>query len=503
MMSRFVGLRRIVARKVADCIRQANRSTAERIGLAMQSSLARRRGALESGTGAPLAFGRNMNGRDEQLLAAIWHRAKCNRHLGRTAGANRPIIRRSRHGVAGCNLYCRDGAAVRQVGPQVLVFGFRGDVEAFLTMAKRSLLIVNTAQFGYHTGTYYYCRYLREEFRITYFCWDYGRPRIELDGITVKYVSRNGPKLIRYLRWLGLVTKECGGPYDLVFLDYFAGCSVVRARRPARNVIFDIRTGSVSSSRVRRVIEDRILRVEARHFRNVTVISESLAERLGFLQSRVHILPLGADLVSTTEKSFREMRLLYVGTLEDRRIEDTIVGLRQYLDGPGEHPISAYTIVGSGPSREEGRLRALIQTCGLQSLVCLAGRVPHEKLGPYLDSHNIGVSYIPITEYFDCQPPTKTFEYLLSGMAVIATATRENKRLVNDTRGVLVCDSSTEFAKGLHDMERRLAGFSSDRIRDGVREFTWQAIIEKNLVPFLDGLGGANAYDDGAFKGLH
>jgi len=42
--------------------------------------------------------------------------------------------------------------------------------------------------------------------------------------------------------------------------------------------------------------------------------------------------------------------------------------------------------------------------------------------------------------YYDCQPATKTFEYILSGMVCIATSTYENKKLINNINGVLCND---------------------------------------------------------------
>jgi nucleoside-diphosphate-sugar epimerase len=87
------------------------------------------------------------------------------------------------------------------------------------------------------------------------------------------------------------------------------------------------------------------------------------------------------------------------------------------------------------------------QVCGLvrRTSGFNRGRVEHI----YFDIHNIGVSYIPMLKCFDNQPPTKTFEYLLSGMPVIATATNANKDIINDVNGVLINDNSEEVYNGL------------------------------------------------------
>jgi hypothetical protein len=122
---------------------------------------------------------------------------------------------------------------------------------------------------------------------------------------------------------------------------------------------------------------------------------------------------------------------------------------------------------------------------GLQEVVQVVGAVPHDRLGSYFQVHNIGVSYIPVTEYFDCQPPTKTFEYLLSGMAVIGTATSENGRVISSKNGVLIPDTPTGFAAGLWELWRKRQLFSSSAIQAGAQAHRWRSIVEGNLLPFL------------------
>jgi hypothetical protein len=93
-----------------------------------------------------------------------------------------------------------------------------------------------------------------------------------------------------------------------------------------------------------------------------------------------------------------------------------------------------------------------------------------------------------MTTYYDTQPPTKTFEYLLSGMAVIATATSENRRIINSTNGVLISDDATGFANGLEKLFKRRHEFSSDEIRKPLMQHTWDNIVNFRLKPYLTDL---------------
>ena len=350
------------------------------------------------------------------------------------------------------------------------------------------LLIISRAQFGYHTGCYYYCKHLRDEYEIAYLGWDFGFPPIELTGIQVINVPRQGNKLVRFFRFLWRAAVEARKAYDLRFVMHFPGCSLLlplAGRR--RSWILDVRTASVEASPRRRRREDRLLHLEARCFEHVTVISAGVAQRLGL--TSYHLLPPGADVLSTTLKEFAgPIRLLYVGTIANRGIEDTLRGLRAWLDGDGRGTDTRYTIVGGGFGDEERALAKLVEDLKLAGYVDLVGRVPHAQLTPFFDSHNIGVAFIPTTVYYDHQPPFKTMEYLLAGMAVLATGTAENRRLVDDRSGEIISADQEGFRAGLAQLSARAAGLSSAAIRQANRHHEWSNIIDGNLRPYLASL---------------
>jgi glycosyltransferase involved in cell wall biosynthesis len=107
-------------------------------------------------------------------------------------------------------------------------------------------------------------------------------------------------------------------------------------------------------------------------------------------------------------------------------------------------------------------------------------------LGNIFDESNIGLSYIPITKYFDYQPPTKTYEYLLSGIPVIATNTNENKKIINNNNGILINDDIESIRKGFYIMYNNLSIYKSDEIRKSCLKFTWENIINNQLIPKIN-----------------
>jgi glycosyltransferase involved in cell wall biosynthesis len=127
-----------------------------------------------------------------------------------------------------------------------------------------------------------------------------------------------------------------------------------------------------------------------------------------------------------------------------------------------------------------------IREAGLEDVIRLPGYVPHEQLRPFLEQCNLGVSYVPITTYFDHQPPTKTFEYLLAGIPVIATGTAANRQVVNETNGILVSDNPDAFYQGLCEFLDRRAAYDADSIRRGLLSYSWENIMLHNALPRLE-----------------
>jgi len=121
----------------------------------------------------------------------------------------------------------------------------------------------------------------------------------------------------------------------------------------------------------------------------------------------------------------------------------------------------------------------------LNDTIETTGYIHNDQLNTYFEKANIGVSYVPITPYYTHQPPTKTYEYLLSGLPVLATATIENAKIIDDSCGVLIQDNEEDIERGLFSMVKQLKNFNSEKIREVCGGKSWLNITQSNLMPYL------------------
>ena len=109
------------------------------------------------------------------------------------------------------------------------------------------------------------------------------------------------------------------------------------------------------------------------------------------------------------------------------------------------------------------------------------GRKEYNELQPFFETHNIGVSYIPITEYFQYQPPTKTYEYIRNGLVCIATNTFENQKVINRSNGVLINEGKQSFCEGLEHIYQNFDEYNSKNISKAAAKYSWDNIINNIL----------------------
>lgn len=350
-------------------------------------------------------------------------------------------------------------------------------------MHIKKLLIINQEQFGYHTDTYKYCEYLNQHFEIIYFCFDDGNKKITLPNMEVKYVPSLKSKIIRwlifYIKLFWILIRFNG----VIFIKYFYQCEYVKKIFWWKKMILDIRTLTVIGSDDYKKKRDRKIKHACDSFDKVTIISEGLLVKLNLQRCKTYILPLGADIISNSDKFFNNLKLLYVGTLTNRDIYKTIIGLKLFIEKYPRINIS-YDIVGDGD--EMSKLIELVTKFSINRYVKFHGWVPYNELSRFFDHCNIGISFVPITDYYQFQPVTKTYEYILSGLYCIATATTSNTEIINSSNGMLIQDNALSFFSSLEKIAIHEQNINSQTIRNSLIKYQWKQIIEEYLLIHLN-----------------
>lgn len=347
----------------------------------------------------------------------------------------------------------------------------------------KRVLIIDNQQFGYLTDTYKYCEHLKDRYDITYLCYDKGLPKIDLDGIHIVYVKRWGNKLLRGIYFYLRVLMKMLLFHGFIFIVYFQSFEYIKKILPWKKMHLDVRTMSVHPDKNQRDKKDKGIKKAAKWYDSVSYISDGVGKMLELSEDkRKYLLPLGADIISHNEKVFDCLRLLYVGTLNNRNILKTVKGLELFIQ---KHPLVSihYDIVGDGKEYDE--ISEYISAHELKDIV-MHGRVDYKHLKPFFDDCNIGVSFVPKTSYYDIQPPTKTFEYAFSGLFTIATSTLSNQEIVRPCNGILIEDNAESFADGLEKIMKMKESFKSSDIRTSLLEYSWQNIIDTYLVEIIE-----------------
>lgn len=341
----------------------------------------------------------------------------------------------------------------------------------------KKILFLSQAQFGSLVDYYQYSNFLKDSYLIHYICWDYNREKIKSEGVKLHYISRKGNIFKRNFRFIYHSYKIIRlNNFDRILIHYFRGCSVLKCFLMRHsNVYLDIRTASVARSKITRISMDYFLLLESVFFKHVSVISEGVRKRLRLSRCSV-IIPLGANQLNPPFNKRNGIHLIYVGTLSNRRIDQTIDGLKLFITTKHDFPVS-YKIVGAGDAVSMLKIQEAISSNNLEDVVELIGYVPHNELIEHIKDANIGVSYVPITEYFNFQPVTKTYEYLMAGLPVIATSTLENRKIIDDENGILIEDNMYAFSAALSKIVNLMDTYDSSLIRNRMTDYKWERIV--------------------------
>ncbi|XKE75642.1 glycosyltransferase family 4 protein [Cytobacillus firmus] len=145
-----------------------------------------------------------------------------------------------------------------------------------------------------------------------------------------------------------------------------------------------------------------------------------------------------------------ESLLLYLGGITEIR------GIRQLIQGfalvAKQNPKARLVFVGGFESRSfEQEIYDLVNELGLENHMQFHGKVPYEEIQKYMAAASIGIiPYLPEPNHLVCLP-NKLFEYMASGIAVVASDFPHYREVIeNSDAGQLIDPTKPEsIAEGI------------------------------------------------------
>lgn len=354
---------------------------------------------------------------------------------------------------------------------------------------KKTILLIARKQFGYSNVYYFHCKYLSRYFHIRYFCPDMGYDKIEPEyDVDISFINfQNRNKLIRNIHFQFAVIREVYRTNaDLTMICSGFYSTLIRLFLPFKNYTLDIRVGHKGKNKIINSLYRLMIRFNIAFFGNITILSTALAEKLGLKKGQYTVVPLGSEILAEKEKSFENLHLFYIGAFNNRNLTETIQGFAKFYREMESGNQFKYTIAGFGSDKEIEAIKQSILENKMEKAIQYIGKLPLLARREHFDNHNVGVSYIPKTELFDVQPPTKTYEYILAGMPVLATSTSENVKVVNEKNGILIEDTPDDFYRGLKELYSRRLKYKSETIRNTMLSFSWLNVVDDILYPYLN-----------------
>lgn len=349
---------------------------------------------------------------------------------------------------------------------------------------KPTLFLSAIKQYGYSNVYYHHCKYLKQYFDITYFCVDNNLPKKDEDGINTIYIKKQSIKgLTAFVYIYKLIHFLWKKKYSIHVLCDMNLIFLIPLIFPDRKSVLDIRVGHKGKKKLINFFYRSRIKINSLFFRDTTILSHELAQQLGLKNYK--LLPLGSEVISKTVKKFDNMYLLYIGTFNNRNIGDTINGFSKFYQKYQEKVDLKYIIAGFGKSSEIEKIKSIIKYEKLDKIVQYIGPVELSKRKKLFDQCNIGVSYIPKTDLYDVQPATKTYEYILSGLPVIATSTTKNQEIISEINGILINDTVDDFNSGMIQMYQNLKGYNSKEIQKTGINHEWKNIVRNIYLPYL------------------
>lgn len=174
--------------------------------------------------------------------------------------------------------------------------------------------------------------------------------------------------------------------------------------------------------------------------------------------SRAKMIYMGVDnrflnhvLDSTKTNLDQEtVRLVYVGTISKTRGRDVMIDAMAIV---AKSNVKAHLTMIGATDDELRFCLARVAELNISGSVTVIGRIPGNEIPQYLHQSDVGICLWEQTPWNEFNPPTKLFEYLVSGLAVLASNIRTHTRYVQNWQNGLIFEyEASSLAQSISDL---------------------------------------------------
>ena len=273
--------------------------------------------------------------------------------------------------------------------------------------------------------------------------------------------------------------------------------------RKKAKFIFHITSYPISQNKIERNRKMLSNFIQSLFLDKIIIQSTELKEKLfGFKNlKKAEIVPVGFNgkifykIDNETRNNIRKILniesdnkvLVYCGAISKYRNLEVLIDA--FLNVNKIIPRSKLLMIGDGDNLE--LLKKLVKKNGIEKDTIFTGKIDHENVAQYLGAADIGISFVPINENYNYNPPLKTFEYLACGLPTIATKTLSNNKIIkNNTNGILVNDTSDDIAYSIIKLinNKKKIEVLRENSRNSIKNYDFKKITKQKLIPIYNSL---------------
>jgi glycosyltransferase involved in cell wall biosynthesis len=172
--------------------------------------------------------------------------------------------------------------------------------------------------------------------------------------------------------------------------------------------------------------------------------------------------------------------VLYVGIMEPQDGLRLLLDSIKYLVREKRREDTHFVLVGTGS--ELPHLKAMATQWGLDDSVEFTGFIPHEKVGSYLATADVGVAPDPLNPLNDKSTMIKIFDYMAHSLPVVLYDLKEGRCTAGEAALYACPDDSVDFAEQVvklldsQSLRQKLGAIGRKRTEQGLN---WKAQSEK------------------------